>query len=123
MSITRISKKAFAIVAECPNEKKPYGITVDPISDKEFKFVWAFKISREGASREGFDKKKVHGSIQYDANYNGCPYCGAKGFFQCAECGKTTCWNGESETVCEWCGNEAETAAEDKFDSITGGGF
>lgn len=46
MSITRISKKAFAIVAECPNEKKPYGITVDPISDKEFKFVWAFKISR-----------------------------------------------------------------------------
>lgn len=58
MSITRISKKAFAIVAECPNEKKPYGITVDPISDKEFKFVWAFKISREGASREGFDKRR-----------------------------------------------------------------
>ena len=52
-----------------------------------------------------------------------CPYCGAKGFFQCAECGRTTCWNGETETVCEWCGNEAETAAEEKFDSITGGGF
>ena len=35
----------------------------------------------------------------------------------------TTCWNGEAETVCEWCGNSAETAAEEKFDSITGGGF
>ena len=44
-------------------------------------------------------------------------------FFQCADCGKTTCWNGESETICEWCGNSAETAAEEKFDSITGGGF
>ena len=42
---------------------------------------------------------------------------------RCAECGRTTCWNGETETVCEWCGNEAETAAEEKFDSITGGGF
>ena len=108
MSITRISKKAFAIVAECPNEKKPYGITVDPISDKEFKFVWAFKISREGASREGFDKKKVHGSIQYDANYNGCPYCGAKAFY--------------IEVTCPVCGYHAGVQESDEFD-LSGGGY
>ena len=76
-----------------------------------------------GVQGEKFGDTKISGNIYITTEYPSCPYCGAKGFFQCAECGRTTCWNGETETVCEWCGNEAETAAEEKFDSITGGGF
>ena len=122
MSITRLSKKAFAIVAECPNEKKPYGITVDPISEKEFKFVWGFRISRESASREGFDKKKVHGSIQYDVNYKGCPYCGSKSFYICGKCGTVVCYHGEKEVTCPVCGYHSGGQEANEFD-LSGGGY
>lgn len=43
MDITKISNEAFAILAECEETKKPFGITVDPYRGA-MKFVWAFKI-------------------------------------------------------------------------------
>lgn len=56
-------------------QKKYYGITVDSIGSNEFKFIWAFKIDKAKAHREGYDSKQVHGSIELDDNYPGCPYC------------------------------------------------
>ena len=93
------------------------------VADGDWYATWAFRVNERTAEREKFGDTKISGNIYITTEYPSCPYCGAKGFFQCAECGKTTCWNGESTTVCEWCGNEAETAAEEKFDEITGGGF
>ena len=122
MSITPVSRKAFAVVAECPESGKAYGITVDPVSDSEFKLVWAFMIDRAKARREGFDEHHVHGSVVFDVNYNGCPYCGAKGFYICAGCGAMVCYHGESVVTCPVCGRQAGTRDSDEFD-LKGGGY
>ena len=53
MSITPVSRKAFAVGAECPESGRAYGITVDPLPDGTLKLVWAFMIDRAKARREG----------------------------------------------------------------------
>ena len=53
MDITPISNEAFAVLAECEETKKPFGITIDP-KGKDLRFIWAFKINRSKAQREGF---------------------------------------------------------------------
>ena len=63
-----------------------------------------FKIKKEQARREGYDAKTVHGSISYDPEFNGCPYCGANGFYICSRCGKIVCYNGEEYVTCPNCG-------------------
>ena len=73
MTITPVSNEAFAVLAECEETKKPFGITIDP-RGRDMRFVWAFKIDRSKAHREGFDRKSVNGTISLDANFNGCPH-------------------------------------------------
>ena len=50
--MSRLSKQAFAIMAMCEEKKEHFGITVDPRQGC-YAFVWAFKIKREQARREG----------------------------------------------------------------------
>ncbi len=114
---------AAVILTKCRQSHNLFGIRTEQREDGAWYATWAFKVSEGTAAREKFGDTKISGNIYVTTEYPTCPYCSAKGFFQCADCGKTTCWNGENETVCEWCGNSAETAAEEKFDSITGGGF
>lgn len=51
-SLTKLSEKAFAIMAVCPEAKRFYGITVDQIRRNAFKFVWTFPIDKEKAHRK-----------------------------------------------------------------------
>ena len=76
MDITPISKEAFAVLAECEETRKPFGITIDP-RGRDLRFIWAFKIDRSKAQREGFASHSVNGVITLDANFNGCPHCGS----------------------------------------------
>ena len=122
MSITPVSRKAFAVGAECPESGRAYGITVDPLPDGTLKLVWAFMIDRAKARREGFDACHVHGSVVFDENYNGCPYCGARGFYICSGCGAMVCYKGESVVTCPVCGRQAGTRDSDEFD-LKGGGY
>ena len=62
--MTRLSDKAFAIMAICEKTKKPFGITVDYIGPRRYKFVWAFKIDKDKAHREGYDKHTVTGCVE-----------------------------------------------------------
>ena len=113
MSITPVSRKAFAVGAECPESGRAYGITVDPLPDGTLKLVWAFMIDRAKARREGFASQHVRGSVVFDGNYNGCPYCGAKGFYICSGCGAMVCYHGESVVTCPVCGRQAGTRSSD----------
>lgn len=74
--MTTLSNEAFAVMAACERTKQPFGITVDKNSSGQYKFVWAFKIDKEKAQREGYDKTNIKGNITLDAEYPGCPYCG-----------------------------------------------
>lgn len=53
MSITPVSRKAFAVSAECPESGRSYGITVDPLPDGTLRLVWAFMIDRAKARQIG----------------------------------------------------------------------
>ena len=89
--MTNLSNDAFAIIAQCPEAgNKCFGITVDSLGINKFKFVWAFKIDKDKAKREGYDIKKVHGSVELDEDYPGCPYCHSKKFLFCS-CGTILC--------------------------------
>lgn len=74
--MTTLSNEAFAVMAACERTKQPFGITVDKICSGQYKFVWAFKIDKEKAQREGYGRTKVKGNIILDTEYPGCPYCG-----------------------------------------------
>lgn len=118
--ITPVSKKAFVVMAVCGKTKKPYGITVDPIGRNRFKFVWTFKIDKDKAKREHFDKTSVHGAIIRDDHYPGCPYCGCQGLFFC-DCGAIVCVDSNYGN-CPNCGWRGELCAGTEFD-LTGGGY
>ena len=119
--MTKLSDKAFAIMAVCPEAKKYYGITVDEIHRGAYKFVWAFPIDKDKAQREGYDSQHVHGSVELDTEYPGCPYCKSNQFIFCS-CGAVMCWHGQRVVKCPKCGQSGEVTAASSFD-LHGGGF
>lgn len=121
MDITRLSQNAFAVVGTCEETKKPFGITVDP-ERNNLKFVWAFKIDKEKAHREGFDKRNVRGGITYDEHFPGCPHCGAKQFYVCGNCNSVNCYHGQKHVTCPSCGMQGEIQTVESID-LQGGGY
>ena len=49
--MSKLSNKAFAIMAMCEETKKPFGITVDPRQGC-YAFTWAFKINPDQANKK-----------------------------------------------------------------------
>lgn len=119
--MTTLSDKAFAIMALCEETKQPFGITVDYISPRKYKFVWAFKIDKDKARREGYDDNKVTGSVELAPDYPGCPYCGSKQFYICS-CGKIVCYHGEKVVTCPACGQRGELTEVCEI-NLKGGGY
>ena len=120
--MTMLSNEAFAVMATCERTKQFFGITVDKICSGQYKFVWAFKIDREKAQREGYDQTNVKGNVTLDAEYPGCPYCEEKAFYTCGQCGSIVCWHGEKEVTCPKCGNRGTITEAAEFD-LKGGGY
>lgn len=120
-AMTPVSDKAFAVMAVCPEAKKYYGITVDYLRKGAYKFVWAFKIDKDKAKREGYDSQRVHGSVELDSEYPGCPYCKSKQFIFCS-CGAVMCWHGQRVVTCPSCGQTGEVSSVSSVD-LHGGGF
>lgn len=122
--MTPVSDKALAVMAVCPEAKKYYGITVDYLRKGAYKFVWAFKIDKDKAKREGYDSQRVHGSVELDSEYPGCPYCKSKQFIFCS-CGAVMCWHGQRVVTCPSCGQTGEVSSVSSVSSVDlhGGGF
>lgn len=119
--MSKLSNGAFAIIGMCEEQLKPFGITVDPRGGA-YAFCWAFKISDTQAKREGYDKTHVHGAVIYDDDFNGCPYCGKKGFYICNKCGKVVCYDGREIVTCPNCGVTSGVVPGETFD-LSGGGM
>lgn len=116
-----LSKNAFAIMAVCEEAKRPFGITVEKVARRHYRFMWSFKIDREKAHREGYDSHNVIGAVDLDANYPGCPYCGSKQFYICS-CGRIVCYHGQKIVTCPDCGQAGELAPVEEI-SLKGGGY
>lgn len=121
MDITNISKEAFAVLAECEESKKPFGITIDP-KGREMRFIWAFKIDRSKAQREGFAGNSMTGYISLDANFNGCPHCGSKRFYVCDNCKTIVCWHGQERVTCPHCHMTGIITSAESV-NLKGGGY
>lgn len=121
MIMGKLSKEAFAVMGMCAETKQPFGITVDKRGGS-YAFCWGFKIKADQAKREGYDKKHVKGSVIYDSEFNGCPHCGAKGFYICSKCGKVVCYHGEEYVTCPNCGLSSGVRAAESVD-LSGGGL
>ena len=67
--------------------------------------TWAFPIDANKAKKEGYDKSSISGTIIESEKYPGCPYCGTHSFTLCGACNKLTCYSGEKNVTCQWCGN------------------
>lgn len=117
----KLSKEAFAVMAMCTHHKEHFGITVDSRKGV-YTFYWGFKMKKDQARREGYDTKSVHGAIDYDSEFNGCPYCGAKRFYICNQCGKIVCYDGEEYVTCPNCGGGGTVQVAESFD-LSGGSF
>ena len=120
--MSRLSNEAFAILAICPEAKKTYGITVDKVDSKHYVFHWAFPIDKTKAHREGYDEKNVHGTVSIDVDYPGCPYCGAKSFVICGNCGSVICYHGQKCVTCPQCGFSGDVTNIESVD-LKGGSF
>ena len=94
---------------------------MDYISPRKYKFVWAFKIDKDKARREGYDDNKVTGSVELAPDYPGCPYCGSKQFYICS-CGKIVCYHGEKVVTCPACGQRGELTEVCEI-NLKGGGY
>lgn len=110
----------MVVMASCQKTGKHFGITTVR-QGKDYHFTWAFKLSEASAKKEGFDKNKVNGNIFNDAEFPGCPHCGAQTWYQCGKCKRFVCMNDSATWVkCPECGFEGGVVASDNFD-LSGG--
>lgn len=121
--MSKYKNGAFVVMAQCGQTKQCIGITLNPITSKHYRAMWAFKIKKDIAKREHFDKTSVDGNIDLDIDFCGCPYCGATSFYFCGKCGKMVCYDGKTEIVtCPNCGTTSELQISDNF-HIEGGSY
>ena len=114
--------QATVVMAKCRRSKQPYGIRMEKKRDGVWYCTWAFKLSERAAANEGYGGTLVSGRVDLDAEYPGCPYCGAMGWFSCGSCGKLTCNSGEIHVTCSWCNMSGECSAAESFD-LKGDGY
>lgn len=118
----KLKREEMVVMATCQQTKKTFGITAVKIG-RDYNFTWAFKLNRESAKHEGFENNHVKGNIFNDAEYPGCPHCGAPTWYQCGGCHRFVCMQSNQKMVrCPECGNEGEVVTSDSFD-LNGGDF
>ena len=116
-------REANVVMAKCKSSKRPFGIRIEKRMDNVWYYTWAFKLSEQAGNTEGYENVMISGRVDMDTEYPGCPYCGGIGWISCGNCGKLTCYNGESNHfTCAWCGNSGEVQFGETFD-LSGGGY
>ena len=99
--------EATIILAKCGKTGLSYGMRVQKMEDGDWWRTWAFPIKERQAKNEGYDKSRIRGNLCATSEYPGCPYCRAMSFVVC-DCGKISCWQGERQMKCHWCGTWRE---------------
>lgn len=100
-------KKMIAVMCRCSKTKKLFGIRFDHITGDIWEYAWAFPLKEGADKREKLYRLSVKGRFVNGKNYNGCPYCGNKNFYQCGNCKNLVCWDGIIKPVtCPHCGNK-----------------
>lgn len=102
--------EARIALCKCKEGNRPFGIRFEEY-ENEWKATWAFTIKKDGAAeRENYSKTTLKGKIRLAIEYPGCPYCSARGFIICGDCGGLNCNMHDRDEVftCGWCGETGE---------------
>ena len=106
--LSSVEEEAGVVMARCSQNGQDFGIRFEEKGRGRWIANWAFDSQETSARREEYDRGEITGAFEFDADYPGCPHCGAPSIFQCV-CGKVACWNGESHAItCPWCGTTVE---------------
>lgn len=92
-------------LARCEQSHLLFGVRVEERSSRVWAVTWSFLIQESSAHRERYADTEIQGSITLASEYPGCPGCGAGSVVVCG-CpeGRVTCWGGQPENICAWCG-------------------
>ena len=115
--------EAAVVLAKCAKNRQMYGMRTQKMEDGKWWRTWAFPIDEHRAHQEGYDSTQTFEGMVSTEEYPGCPYCGGSGFVQCTQCGKLTCWNGETALDCLWCGNRLENMVYADSFQLSGGDY
>ena len=112
---------AKVITVKCEKTKKLYGVRMEEVSRNNWVGNWAFPIKESQAKMEKYDREKMSGTFSLDAEYPGCPHCGAMGIFKCSYCGTLNGHDGASHVTCAQCGKDADIGGN--ITEMSGGGM
>ena len=115
--------EANVVMCKCRNSHKTFGIRIEKRTNNTWYCTWAFNLSEQSGSNEGYGSTMISGRVDLNQEYPGCPDCGGTGWVSCGHCKKLTCYNGsDTRFTCAWCGNSGELESSDTFD-LSGGGY
>ncbi len=95
---------AQVLLVRCKKNRQTFGVRIEQEKGTTWKMTWAFPLTDERASHEGFGQFKLSVDCYATEEYPGCPHCKSTGYVRCGKCGKLTCWEGENTSTCAWCG-------------------
>jgi hypothetical protein len=97
-------QNVVVVIALCSKTGDINGVRFEEIEKKHWACDWAFKIKAKTASKEGYDRTYISGTITIAEDYPGCRYCLAKGLLLCS-CGILICHDGSKKRYrCPKCG-------------------
>jgi len=103
------TRKVAIVVARCAKAASGFGIRFEQPSEGQWFATWAFGVTEGRANREGYDRSELSGTIKVHPSYPGCPHCATRALVRCGDCGKVSCWDGETRLVsCPWCQSQAQ---------------
>jgi len=99
------SPNVVIVISRCSRTKQTFAMRFEEKWREQWIADWAFKIQESSANKEGYTRNQISGAFDFDQDYPGCPYCQARGMFQCS-CGKIACWHEAPlpcHAICPWC--------------------
>ena len=121
MPFPKLDKIAVILPAYCQKTGKMFGIRTEQISTNNWLQTWAFKMDENIMQNEKLIEKKINGHIAFAPEYNGCPYCGSRGWFECNKCHNIICCDDSPTATCPKCGNKIESFVEGSAWNLDGG--
>lgn len=96
--------EAVILLQRCSQTRRTFANRVEERAPGKWYKNWAFPIKDSRAKNEGYDKSVIRGMLYTAEEYPGCPDCGCRSSVHCGTCNRLTCWHGEKEMTCQWCG-------------------
>ena len=66
-------REANVVMAKCKSAKRPFGIRIEKRTNNVWYCTWAFKLSEQAGSNEGYGSAMISGRVDVDPEYPGCP--------------------------------------------------